>query len=260
MAEIVRHLVDEMRLAGPIGLRVGEVFLAQPEKLFRRHVREHAGIARLVELAPLQFGHDVLDVGQLVGAFDLGMRRQNLFQQRRAGPRQADDENRIAAFRSPTGATFEKRARADFDLPVRVRFDDLRAILAFRALERVAAIVIGPGLRGVAAIFERLAQCKTEMIAVRQRCRRRKFFRAHALDFRVQEAVGLEIGEAPIGIAEIRPRLRGRAVGVNRFRKSPDRFQRVAQPEIDVRRLRHVLQESAIDGDRLLDARPARPQ
>ena len=98
MRPIVRHLVDEERppeLAldpGPL-----EKFAAQRAKFVRAQRSEDFGVARRLaaHLAARQPARDGDDVGQLHRAFNLAMRRQNLLDQRRAGARQADDEDRI---------------------------------------------------------------------------------------------------------------------------------------------------------------------
>ena len=110
MPEVVRHLVDEERLAGAVDPGVGEIFLAQPQKL--RGASAPPGRPDSADcrsgLAALQFVHDALDVGQLLRALDLRMRRQDLLEQRRARARQADDEDRIRRAVAPARAAREE--------------------------------------------------------------------------------------------------------------------------------------------------------
>src|SRR5207302_8867348 len=46
VAEVVRHLVDEIRLAGAVHARVGDVLLSQAQPLRGRQLREQSGVAR----------------------------------------------------------------------------------------------------------------------------------------------------------------------------------------------------------------------
>src|ERR1700722_102161 len=143
------------------------------------------------------------------------MRGQYLFQERRAGAWQPQYENWIGARRTHTLAVREEFARANLDLPVGVGFDDLRVVADFGPLELVTLFVIAPGFRILAPILEGLAEREAQMIAVNPRSARRGFCGAHAPDLVVCEAIGLEIGEAPIGVAEVRAGGGRRTVGMD---------------------------------------------
>ncbi len=85
MAEIIGHLVDETRPAGAVRFRVAEVFFRKAGEDVGRQVGQNAGISRIVQIrvTPLEVKHDARDVRKFLRAFDLGMRRQDLLEQRR---------------------------------------------------------------------------------------------------------------------------------------------------------------------------------
>src|SRR5882724_1666794 len=74
--EVVRHLVDEKRFAGAVQPRAVQVALAQLPDLLGSQLREDAWVARVagIRVTATKGGHDLLDVGQLVRAFDPGVR------------------------------------------------------------------------------------------------------------------------------------------------------------------------------------------
>ena len=222
MAEIVRHLVDEEAACrcGRPGCRRGISRRAggNPPAAGPRARRDSADGPGPV--AALQLQHDALDVGQLLGALDLRMGGEDLLDQRRARARQAQDEDRIGALGSPQPARPAKNARVQTSIcRLRVGLDDLGPIAAFGALQRVAALVIGPGLRRTRR--DPPAPCRARSRGDSGPPARvagdASSARMRAISV-VGEAIGLEVGEAPIGVAEIGPRRRGRAVGVDRLR------------------------------------------
>ena len=97
MPEVVRHLVDEVRPVAAIDARAGEVFFAELAEILGAESREDARVARLLRFGTeaTQPADDLLHVGQFLRAFDLRVRGQDLLDQRRAGARQPDDEDRI---------------------------------------------------------------------------------------------------------------------------------------------------------------------
>ncbi len=232
MAEIVRHLVDEVRLARAIDARVVEISLAQGAHFCRIEIGQDRRVARLVVMAvrPLELQGEALDIRQFMGALDLGMRGQDLLDQGRARSRQAENEDGIGIGYAPAPPRREKGVGAGRDLLRRIGFDGFGAITAFRFFQAVAAFVEGPGRGEVAAVLIGLAQRETEMIAVDEVGGRRRFLAVHDVHFRVGKAVHLQIGQAPIGVAEVRPRLRRAAIGRNRFRHAADGLQRMAEP------------------------------
>jgi len=97
--EIVRHLVDEVRLAGAVDTGLGEVVRSQVAQVLGAQALQDARIARLVRLGleAAQAADELLHVGQLLGALDLRVRGQDLLEERRARARQPDDKNRVRA-------------------------------------------------------------------------------------------------------------------------------------------------------------------
>ena len=68
---------------------------------------------------------------------------------------------------------------------------------------------------------------------------------AHARELLLGEVVGLEIGEAPVGIAKRRTGLGSRAVGSNRLRLPAQCLECVGDREVQVRGLGRTGQEVA---------------
>src|SRR4029077_14196400 len=91
-----------------------------------------------------------------------------------ARARQPDDEDRIRARVPPGAAGGEELARADLDLLLGVGLDQLRAITALGALELIPQLVVAEGLGVFAAILERLAERKTQVIPIGEHGRRRR--------------------------------------------------------------------------------------
>src|SRR5262249_42900525 len=158
--EVVRHLVDEKRLAGAIDARIGEIFLAELGEILGRKGCEDAWITRLVPLGtePAQTADDLLYVGQLLRAFHLRVRGEDLLDERRAGARQSDDEDRIGARIAPAGARGKELRGADFDLLLRIALDQSGLITAFGPLELVPEAVVIERTAEIPDVLVRLAE------------------------------------------------------------------------------------------------------
>src|SRR5258708_6649337 len=152
MPEIVRHLVDEeghrVGFAAAVTARGGKRLFTEEPNLLGLHLGKDARIARVAEvrLTPAKIADDLLDVGQFLRALDLGVRSQDLFEQRRARARQTYNENRISIRYPPAAAAGEELASAHLDLLTGIVLDDFRAIVAFRTLQRVAEFVVVEGI------------------------------------------------------------------------------------------------------------------
>src|SRR5271166_1102145 len=169
MPKIVRHLIDEERLAGPVHARIVQIFFTEPQKVLGRQVREYARVAGTLEvgIASLQFEHHPGNIRQFLRTFDARMRRENLLDERRSGTRQSDDEDRVGALATHTCAAREELARTALDLQARVALDGFRPVTAFRFLERIASLIETERFRVIAAVLEGLAERKAQVIAVR---------------------------------------------------------------------------------------------
>ena len=66
------------------------------------------------------------------------------------------------------------------------------------------------------------------------------FESAHALELRVRETVGLEVGEAPVGIAEVCSRRRRRPVRLDCLRLPSLSLQRVRNGQVQLRIVRRL--------------------
>ena len=208
MQEVVRHLVDEQRRAG-LALYAGAIQILPAElgESLHGQFRQHIVIARgRLGAATQRAGHRD-DLRQFHGAFNRGMARENLFEQGRTGTRQTDDEDRIGRWVAAARAFGEELARVDL-----LRFCDPRAGVAGAVghglqAQGVAGSVMRKRIGVVRAIFERFAEREIEMEAMlRGKLIGGKIvareLRAHRRDLVVAEAEGLEIGEAPIRLAE----------------------------------------------------------
>src|SRR6185437_978988 len=145
---------------------------------------------------------DLLHVRQLLRALDLRVRGEDLLEQRRARARQPDDEYRIRTRAAPALAGGEELSRAHPDLLAGVALDELRAVTALGTLQLVAELVGLEGCGELAPVLQPLAERKAQVIAVVE-CGAGSFLgAAHARQLLVGKTVGLEVGEAPVGIAE----------------------------------------------------------
>src|SRR5262249_26847527 len=70
--EVVRHLVDDARLAGAIDARVVQVFFAEPAERLNVEFGQYLRITRLhlVRFAPVELVYEPRNVSQLARAFD----------------------------------------------------------------------------------------------------------------------------------------------------------------------------------------------
>ncbi len=97
----------------------------------------------------------------------------------------------------------EELARAELDLPFDRALERLRPIAALVLLERIAPGVELEGLGILATILERLAERKAEVVAVDERGATGLDLLAHRGELLVGEAIGLEVGKAPVRVAEV---------------------------------------------------------
>ena len=82
----------------------------------------------------------------------------------------------------------------------------------------------------LAAILQRLAECEAEMDAIYRGGAVGCVRSAHAGDLVLLEAIGLEVGEAPIGVAEIGAGRDRGAIGGDRRGQLSDGLERMAVP------------------------------
>ena len=190
-----------------------------------------------------------MDVGELLGALDLGMRRQDLLEQGGARARQAQDEDRVGPGVAPALSRPEEAGIADLLLQTGVGLHDRRGIAAGLAAQAVAVIVPVPGAGEVAAVLQRLAEGEAEVGPVFHASVRVGRLSAHRVDLGGAEAIGLEVRQAPVGVAEVGPGGRRRAIGLDRLGQAPHGLKRVAQPKGHVPGRRGVRPHAAIDRD-----------
>src|SRR5208282_160466 len=103
----------------------------------------------------------------------------------------------------------------DRDLPARIVFENLRPITALGTLERIATLVVAPGLGVFGPILERFAEREAQVKAVNEQRGGRCLLGAHASNFLIAETVGLEVGQTPVRLAEAWPDAHSGPVGLD---------------------------------------------
>ena len=220
VAEVVRHLVDEERL--PCADRRGcrrDSSRRTPQELVRVKLREHRGIARARPhpfRGPQLVHQPRMSASSIVpSTWECEARICSSRVEPARGRPTMKIGSRIRRSRSP-GAPRRIRAcrlRLARRSCARVR---LGVVARSVSLERVAALVVAERFGEFAAILERLAEREAQVIAIDHGAvRGGGLLGAHPRDLVVGEAVGLEVREAPVGIAEVRPGRGGRAVGLD---------------------------------------------
>lgn len=107
------------------------------------------------------------------------MRCQDLFDQSRAGARQADNEDDVGSIAAEVAARAEKFRGEEGSLSFKRPIEGIGAVGAFGSFQGVAAFVIEEGFREFAAVFKCFAESKTQVIAVRGGEICGAFLRAH---------------------------------------------------------------------------------
>ena len=95
-------------------------------------------------MLPTHSKHDALHFGEFLGALHLRVGGEDLLDKSGTGAWQSDNENRIRVRHADAHTCGEELRRTHLDLPLGVRFGDVRMVAAFGTLECVAAFVILP--------------------------------------------------------------------------------------------------------------------
>ena len=82
---------------------------------------------------------------------------------------------------------------------------------------------------------------------------------AHVCDLIVRKAIGLEVGQAPVGVAKAGPNCGRRPIGLDRLLPPTERFQGVRNRQMELGRLRCLDEEFAIELDGSLVVTEADP-
>ena len=252
--EVVRHLVDEERPAElAMDARALEVLRTERAQLIGAHARERVVIgAHTAARARAERARDRDDLGQLHRAFDGRVAGEDLLDQRRAGARQPDDEDRIGRIRAHAFARAEEIGRVLLAHARKTRAGVVRAVRHLREAQPVAVRIVRERARVVLAIFQRLAERERDVqpvlpckIVARER-------RAHVRDLGFVEAERLEIREAPVRLAEVRIERDAAAIRIDRAVGVAGRLERVAIAQPDVRLRRLLTEQRRVDRDRRL--------
>src|SRR6266403_2800997 len=119
-------------------------------------------------------------------------------------------------------------------------------------LKRVAALIVSERLLVICPILECLAEGKAQVISIDQWRGRRRLLSPHAHDLIVGEAVGLQVREAPVGVAEARSSRGGGSIGFDRLLLPPERLEYMSDRQVQVRLVRCVRQQVAKHPQRLV--------
>jgi hypothetical protein len=95
-----------------------------------------------------------------------GVARQELFDQRRAGARQADDKDRVGGVEAGVRAAGEEVARKQRLRTPQVVARLLGVVDRGFATQLIAQAIVLEGRRVIVLIFQRLAEREVEMIAI----------------------------------------------------------------------------------------------
>src|SRR5262245_5561692 len=101
MLEVVRHLIDEVRLGRfALHTRAGDVFLAERFERLGWKLGDDLWVCPVTALAAAEAFGQRQHVWQFHGALDRRVAGEDLLKQRRTRAGQADDEDRIARRRA----------------------------------------------------------------------------------------------------------------------------------------------------------------
>ena len=178
------------------------------------------------------------------------MARQDLFDQRRSGAWQADDEDRIRRSAAGTGALTEKLPAVGALAALHPRRIIVGTIRNHLAAQRVAAQVMLERLRVFVGILQRLADREFEMQAILRAEVAALQLLAHRLQLIGVEAEGLQVGQAPVRLAETGFQRDAPAVSLDRAVLESCGLQRMAVAHPDPGVARIFGEDSVIDLDR----------
>ena len=153
---------------------------------------------------------------------------------------------------APARPLLEEILCADLYLLFRIGLDDLGPIAAFRPFQGVAALVVGPGFGKLASILQGLTEREAEVVAIDKPDGRPRLFGAHPRQLVIGEAVGLEVGEAPVGVAEVCTSRGGGLIGGDSLRYAADGLEHMPTPKGDIPRGRGVDQHRLVNRQRLV--------
>ena len=235
--EVVRHLVDEERRTG-LALDAGafEVAFAEFAHGVGIEPGQHLVVAggAFVRALLAQRPRQRNDLGQLHRALDQRVAREDLLDQGRAGAGHADDEDRIRRGDAVSGPRAEEFGRVDLRGPLQAGAGGVGRVRYPRQPQRVAAGIVREGPGVLAAVLERLAEREIQVQPVLVFEVRALQLRPHRGDVGIVETEGLEVGQAPPGIAEARVEFEAAAIGGDRAFAQARGLQRVPLAEPDM--------------------------
>ena len=213
VAEIIGQLVGEVRPSRAQRRRLLEIAPAERGELREGCPADRFRIAIPARRQIIELRHHGEDILQLHGALHLRVTRQDLLEQRRAGARQADDEDRRGTW---VAAAAVRRKEAGIEECANARAAPLEHPDVERLVETaqgVALSVVHEGLRVRRALLEGLAERKLQLRLVGPLPLVARQQPLHFGDLRIAEDIILQVREAPPSLGPARVRLQRRLVG-----------------------------------------------
>ena len=234
--------------------RALEVLLTQLAALRGTQIRQRLGVGGLsfFARAALEGARDRHQVGQFHSPFDCRVARQNLLQQRRAGARQADDENRIGRLCAKARALreegmIEQRPGTAHQLAQLVGF-----IGHLGAAPPIALRVVFNRCGIVAGVLQRFAERELEKAPILIRQIRASELRSDAVKVGGLKLEGLQVRQAPVGLAHRRGEFQSSTVRRHALWLPAGSLQGVSVADPDPGLMRVLGQQARVDSDRLV--------
>src|SRR5262252_2580676 len=168
---------------------------------------------------------DAWEIREFLRSLDVRMGSEDLLDKRRSGARQPDYENRIRLRRADTGTHREELRGTHLDLLACIGLGNLRIVEPLGALECIATVVKLPRFRVLVPVLVSLAKREAQMVAINILSARCSFRGAHTRDLVLRKTIALEIGKAPVSIAEAGSDGCRRMIGLDRFHLPSDCFE-----------------------------------
>src|SRR5579863_6820365 len=250
---VVRHLVDEERRTAlavrASALEVALAELAQARGWERREGCQELGIS--ATLAD-DLARDERQIRQLHGALDLRVAGEYLLDERRAGARQADHEDRVRIRRAASGALSKELRREQLSCAAYVPRILVRIVGMYLPPQAVALLVATERFAVLAAVLERLAECELEMqpVIIAQIGAFERL--AQGGEVGCGELERLEIGETPPRLTERCLETDRTAIGSDAVFAAAGGLERVAIAHPHLGLLRKLLKDRLVYADRLM--------
>ena len=224
VTEIIRHFVDEVRPPGADRGRLIEIAAAECGELLERHGAQVLGVAVVLWIAMIELSDDGQHVRQFERAFDARVAGQNLLDQSGTGARQSHDENSGRVDAACMSAPGKKGGIKMLPDTPGLVFEYLDVERNGLAPPRIADRVVIEGPRVLLLVLEGAAERKVQLRLVNVLAVLTLQQRLHGRDLGIAEYIVLEVGEAPVGLAETRIEIEACAVSLLALATAAERF------------------------------------